>query len=81
METLEQRYLEAVRRLRTRTDHLEEMAAWEAELGSKLWRAQAVLRVTGEALGDMAALEEEVKLFGAVAARLKVVSESQPQCE
>jgi len=81
METLEQRYLEAVRRLRTRTDHLEEMAAWEAELGSKLWRAQAVLRVTGEALHDMAALEAKVKQFSAVAARLKAVSESQPQCE
>ena len=74
METLEQRYQEAVRRLRTRTDHLEEMAAWEAELGSRLWRAQAVLRITGEALHDMAALEQEVQQFSAVAARLKTVS-------
>ena len=71
MASLEQRYMEAVRRLRKRTSHLEEMATWEADLGSRLWRAQAVMRVTGEPIHEMEALEAEVKQFNAVAERLK----------
>jgi hypothetical protein len=71
VKTLEERYLEAVRRLRRRTGYLEAMARWEEDLGGRLWRAQAISRLTGEAFYDMKALEEEVRLFNLVAANLK----------
>jgi len=57
--------------LKVRTDHLEEMATWKEDLGSRLWRAQATVRVTGMALYDMTMLEAEVKLYGEVARRMK----------
>jgi len=64
--TLEQRYLDALQRLRMRVDGLEEMVRWKDELASRLWRAQAVMRVTGSG-GPIEELEKEVQRFTLVA--------------
>lgn len=66
-QTVEQRYLEALRRLRVNADHLEEMAKWKEDLTSRLWRAMAVAHVTGLSIDDIAALELEVSRYIAVA--------------
>lgn len=67
MPTLEERYLEALRRLRVRVDHLEEMAKWREDLTSRLWRATAVHRAMGTSMDEIKALELEVSRFCAVA--------------
>jgi len=69
--TIEQRYLEALRRLRVRTDTLEEMVRWKDDLASRLWRAEVVLRVTGERLYNVEEIEAEVKYYSAVAQKLR----------
>ena len=66
-KTLEERYWAALQRLRVRVDDLEEMARWKLSLTHRLWRANVILRATGETSEDLAALEEEVKLFARVA--------------
>lgn len=70
--TPEQRYLTALRRLRKRVTFVEEMASWKADLASRLWRAEVVLRATGECLHDAAELEREVNLFNAISAKLGI---------
>ena len=72
------RFLEALRRLRVRTDHLEEMARWKEDLASRLWRAEATLRVTGEALFEVAAIETEVQAYKTCCDRLKELA-ARPQ--
>jgi hypothetical protein len=79
MGTLEERYLEATRRLRARVDYLEEMARWKEDLASRLWRSRAVLRISGEALYDIAALEAEVRMFNAISQKLKGTSDAGGQ--
>ena len=64
--TLEQRYMEALRRLRAKVDSLEEMARWKEDLTSRIWRAEVTMRVTGQTLHDAKALAEEVEMFVAI---------------
>jgi hypothetical protein len=47
-----------------------EMAQWKEDLASRLWRAEVVLRATGEALYDVHKMEAEVKAYSAVVAKL-----------
>jgi hypothetical protein len=62
-QTVEARFIEALRRLRARTDHLEQIALWKEDLDARLWRADATLKVTGEALYDIRELEAEVQMY------------------
>lgn len=71
MKSLEERYLTATRRLASRTDHLEEMARWKEDLMSRIWRADIVLKLTGECLYNVEDLEAEVKAWNAVSASFK----------
>lgn len=61
--TPELRFLQALRRLKGRTDYLEEMAKWKDDIASRLWRAEATLRVTGEPLHDFEQLQQEVNAY------------------
>jgi hypothetical protein len=71
--TPEQRFLEALRRLRARTDTLEELARWKEDLTSRLWRAEVTMRVTGEPLYDAKALANEVEMFIEVGKKWKEI--------
>lgn len=68
--TLEERYLEGLRRLRKHVTVLEEMARWKEDLASRLWRSECVLRATGELLHDAKELEREVTLYREIAAKI-----------
>ncbi len=69
--TIEDRFIEALRRLRARTDHLEEMATWKEDLAARLWRATMVMRMCGQPLYDVRQLEHEVKMYGEICAKLQ----------
>lgn len=69
--TIEDRFIEALRRLRSRTDHLEEMATWKEDLGARLWRATMVMRMCGQQLYDVRQLEHEVAMYSAICAKLQ----------
>lgn len=64
--TLEQRYVQALRKLRVKTDALEEMSKWKEDLTSRIWRAEVTMRVTGLPLYDAQALDAEVDMFVAI---------------
>lgn len=64
--TLEQRYVQALRKLRVKTDALEEMSKWKEDLTSRIWRAEVTMRVTGQPLYDAQALDAEVDMFVAI---------------
>lgn len=70
-QKLEQRYLDALRRLRRETGHLEHMARWKEDLAARLWQSRTVLHLTGEALHDAHKLEEEVRLYRLVCDHLE----------
>jgi hypothetical protein len=74
-ETLEERYLRALKSLRKSVTVLEEMARWKDDLASRLWRAECVLRATGEFLYDVKQLEDEVRLYNEICERLKHLSD------
>ena len=79
--TAETRFLEALRRLRVRTDHLEEMAKWKEDLTSRLWRAEVSLRVTGKPLFEMEAMEAEVEAYKICCDKPKTLSAPPPKNE
>jgi hypothetical protein len=74
-ETLERRYLRALKSLRKQVTVLEEMARWKDDLAGRLWRAECVLRATGEFLYDVKQLEDEVRLYNEICERLKHLSD------
>ena len=72
---IEDRYLMALRKLRRRVTLLEEMVRWRDDLASRLWRAECVLRATGECLYDAHELEQEVKHYAEIVRRLRQMKE------
>ena len=66
--SIEQKYLDALRRLKVQADHLEELATWKNEILSRVWRAQSVLNTTGENKDSMPLINEEIRWFKAVCA-------------
>ena len=63
--------MDAISRLGKKVTVLEEIALWKEDLGSRLWRAEAALKVTGECLYDARQLEEEVRLYTEVCEAIK----------
>lgn len=61
--SIEEQYLQALKRMKVRADHLEELQVWKDEILSRLWRAESVLNTTGELKDDMEAIEQEVRWF------------------
>lgn len=76
-ETLEGRYLRALKSLRKKVTVLEEMARWKDDLAARLWRAECVLRATGRFLYDVNEIEAEVRMYVEIAERLKEGSGSE----
>jgi hypothetical protein len=58
--------MQALRKLRVKTDALEEMSKWKEDLTSRIWRAEVTMRVTGLPLYDAKALDAEVDMFVAI---------------
>lgn len=50
---------------------MEEMASWKDDLASRLWRAESVLRVTGQFLYDIKEIEREVELYREIMEQIK----------
>lgn len=78
-ETLESRYIKAVKRLRTRIGTMNQMATWREELEARLWRAEIVMWATGIAKDDLGELEREIHMFNEVVKALDASNTEREQ--